>query len=161
MLVRGPRGDPAKSPGLVSYLHQKVLGLLLEPARVEGTVHADGVEQLLLVLPVEGRLANQHLVEEHAEGPPVHGVVVLLAQQNLQARVAETRLTGRGWRRGGTPPTPRGPRGAVQCVGGGGETVCGSNGDHTGNGVFGEAHDRPAPNLSGRLRGSTWTFSLA
>lgn len=111
MLVRGPRGDPAKSPGLVPYLHQKVLGLLLEPARVEGTVHADGVEQLLLVLPVEGRLADQHLVEEHAEGPPVHGVVVLLAQQNLQARGAEMRLTGRGWRRGGTPPPRVGPGG--------------------------------------------------
>lgn len=100
MLVRGPRGDLAKSPGLVPYLHQKVLGLLLEPARVEGTVHADGVEQLLLVLPVEGRLADQHLVEEHAEGPPVHGVVVLLAQQNLQAHGAETRLTGQ------KPPHP-------------------------------------------------------
>lgn len=35
------------------YLPQQVLGIPLEPAWVERTVHADRLEQLLLVLPVE------------------------------------------------------------------------------------------------------------
>jgi hypothetical protein len=34
-------------------------------------------------LPVEGRLANQHLVQQDPKGPPVDGEGVLLSQQDL------------------------------------------------------------------------------
>lgn len=66
-----------------SYLHQNVLCILVQPARVEGVVHADGLEKLLLILAMERGLANEHLVQEDTKGPPVHRGVVLLPQQNL------------------------------------------------------------------------------
>lgn len=73
----------------ISYLHEKVLRLLLKPPRVEGIVHSDGVEKLFFVLPVERRLTNEHLIEEHAERPPVNRMVVFLTQQDLCDQEAE------------------------------------------------------------------------
>ena len=47
-------------------------------------IHPDGLEQLVLVVPLEGRLADQHLVHQHAKGPPVYREGVLLPQQDLR-----------------------------------------------------------------------------
>jgi hypothetical protein len=44
----------------------------------------DGRKQLLLVFAVERGLAHQHLVQQHAEGPPVDGLAVWLVMDNLE-----------------------------------------------------------------------------
>lgn len=71
--------------GLVD-LDEDVLGVLGEPAGVGGVVSADGQEELLLVVAVERRLANEHLVQQYPERPPVHGAAVLLAEQDLEEK---------------------------------------------------------------------------
>ncbi len=45
---------------------------------------SDCPEQLLLVLAVEGRLSDQHLVQENPVGPPVHRLVVRLIMNDLR-----------------------------------------------------------------------------
>ena len=55
-----------------------VLCLLTDGLGVADIVIRDGGEQLLLVLPVEGRLAHQHLIHQHAVRPPVHTLAVRL-----------------------------------------------------------------------------------
>ena len=55
-----------------------VLGLLADGLGVGDGVVGDGGEELLLVLPVEGRLAHQHLVEQHPVRPPGQTYVFLL-----------------------------------------------------------------------------------
>lgn len=74
---------------------QQVLGLLVDPARIMGRVHADGLKQLVLVVPVERRLTDQHLVQQDSKGPPVHGEGVLLAQQDLGPKSSLTSETHR------------------------------------------------------------------
>lgn len=69
--------------GADSYLHQNVLCILVQPARVEGVIHTDGLEKLLLILAMERGLANEHLIQEDTKGPPVNRGVVLLPQQYL------------------------------------------------------------------------------
>lgn len=66
-----------------SYLHQNVLCILVQPARVEGVIHTDGLEKLLFILAMERGLANEHLIQEDTKGPPVNRGVVLLPQQYL------------------------------------------------------------------------------
>lgn len=58
-------------------------GLLAEPHRVEDVVVQDGLEQVVLVVGLERRLAGHHLVHQHAEGPPVHRGSVLQLLQDL------------------------------------------------------------------------------
>ena len=43
----------------------------------------DGCEQLLLVLAIERWLADQHLVEQDPESPPVHRLSVRLVVDDL------------------------------------------------------------------------------
>lgn len=62
---------------------QQVLGLLVDPAGVMGRVHTDGLKELVFIVAMERRLANQHLVQQDSKGPPVHGEGVLLTQQDL------------------------------------------------------------------------------
>lgn len=69
----------------VSDLVQDVLGVFVKPERVGGVVRPYGLKQLLLVAAVEWRLSGQHLVQQDAEGPPVHRAVVLLTQQDLKS----------------------------------------------------------------------------
>lgn len=64
----------------------QVLGLLVDPARVMGSIHADGLKQLVFIVPVEGRLTYQHFIQQHAKRPPVHGEGVLLPQQDLSQK---------------------------------------------------------------------------
>ena len=79
-----PSGDEQSAGRLVAAdLDQDVLGVLGQPRGVGRVVGADGLEERLLVLPVEGRLANQHLVQQDPKGPPVDGEGVLLSQQDL------------------------------------------------------------------------------
>lgn len=68
-------GDP--------YLHQNVLCILVQPARVEGVIHTDGLEKLLFILAMERGLPNEHLIQEDTKGPPVNRGVVFLPQQYL------------------------------------------------------------------------------
>lgn len=72
--------------GRAADLDEDVLRVLAEPAGVGGVVGADGQEELLLVVAVERRLANEHLVQQHPERPPVHRAAVLLAQQDLEGK---------------------------------------------------------------------------
>lgn len=69
-------------------LDEDVLGVLGEPAGVGGVVGADGQEELLLVVAMERRLANEHLIQQHPERPPVYRAAVLLAQQDLEGKQA-------------------------------------------------------------------------
>lgn len=62
----------------------QVLGLLVDPARVMGSIHADGLEQLILIISVERWLTNQHFIQQHSEWPPVNGEGVFLSQQDLR-----------------------------------------------------------------------------
>ena len=82
-VVRWPEIQPAERSQLesacyvVAHQKQQLLGLLGEEPREVGLLVADRPEQLVLVAPVERRLPDQHLVEQDAEGPPVHAVRVL------------------------------------------------------------------------------------
>lgn len=69
--------------GHTDPLHQ-VLGFLGDPARVVGRVCTDRLKQLVLIITMEGGLANQHLVQQHSKRPPVHREGVLLTQQDLK-----------------------------------------------------------------------------
>lgn len=66
------------------HLLQQVLSFLGDPARVVRHVHPDGLKQLILVITLERRLANQHLIHQYPKRPPVHGEGVLLSQQDLR-----------------------------------------------------------------------------
>ena len=88
----GPRAAAAQSEILirVEELHDEVLGVLVQTDQV---VPPDNLAvDDLLVEPHEagvgeGGLADQHLVEEDAEGPPVHGPVVAAAMEDLWREV--------------------------------------------------------------------------
>lgn len=64
----------------LNYLLQQVLGLLGDPARVVRRVHPDRLKKLVFVITLERRLADQHLVNQHSERPPVHRERVFLPQ---------------------------------------------------------------------------------
>lgn len=53
-----------------------------------GRVHADGLEELVLIVSVERRLTNQHLIQQDSKGPPVHGEGILLTQQDLSPKTS-------------------------------------------------------------------------
>ena len=74
----------------MTYEAEALRRFLGDPARVVRLVVADAVEEVVLVVAVEGRLTDHHLVEQHAEAPPVHRAVVLLALQNLLANKHST-----------------------------------------------------------------------
>lgn len=57
---------------LIVYQFQQALGLLGNPPRVVRNVCPDGFKQLVLIITLERRLTYQHLVHQHAKGPPVH-----------------------------------------------------------------------------------------
>ena len=59
------------------YQDEDGLGLFGEEARVIGLLVADAPEEFVFVAAVEGRLADDHFVEEDAERPPVDALVVL------------------------------------------------------------------------------------
>ena len=54
----------------VTHPFADVLGLLADGLGVADGVVGDGGEELLLVLAVKRGLAHQHLIQEHAIGPP-------------------------------------------------------------------------------------------
>ena len=62
---------------MLPHQEQQLFRLLGEESWEVSLLVADRPEQLVLVAPVERRLTDQHLVEEDAEGPPVHAVRVL------------------------------------------------------------------------------------
>ena len=65
-------------------------GLPGEPDGVEDVVVEDALEEVVLVVGLEGRLPRHHLVHEHAQRPPVHRRAVVQLLQDLQ------RQAGRG-----------------------------------------------------------------
>lgn len=62
----------------------------------------DGLEQVILVVRLEGRLPRQHLVQQHSQSPPVHGRPVLQLLQDLNRQLhyfnAPHRHTTAVWR---------------------------------------------------------------
>lgn len=44
---------------------KQVLGLLVDPSRIVGSVHSDGLKQLVLIISMERRLTNQHFIQQH------------------------------------------------------------------------------------------------
>ena len=69
---------------LLEQQQEDVLGLAgEEPGEVRGLV-TNGPEQLVLIAAVEGALADEHLVEEDPEAPPVDAVSVLHALDDLK-----------------------------------------------------------------------------
>ena len=71
---------------------------------------------LLLVFAIEGRLANQHLVEQNTKGPPVDGLPIWLVEKDFRTNViycfALFRFRVGVWRRSclGTPVSGGGSR---------------------------------------------------
>lgn len=55
--------------------------------RVQGLVGENGVVDLVLVFAAEGRLLEEHLVDQDAEGPPVDCAAVFLVEQDLETLV--------------------------------------------------------------------------
>lgn len=65
------------------YLLKDGDGIAGHRDRVQWLIFEDGVEDFVLVVSAERRLAEQHLVHEHAESPPVDGTAIALLQKNL------------------------------------------------------------------------------
>lgn len=82
----GPPGTPKPCVSQTHLLHD-VLGLLGDPAGIVWRVHPDGLKEFILIITMEGRLTNEHLIEEDPKGPPVHRECVLQALQDLRATV--------------------------------------------------------------------------
>lgn len=61
------------------HLLHNVFGFLGDPTRIVWCVRSDGLEELILVITMEGGLADKHLIEEDPKRPPVHGERVLQA----------------------------------------------------------------------------------
>lgn len=77
-----PETGPPESPkARISQPHllHDVLGFLGDPTRIVWCVRPDGLEELILVITMEGGLADEHLIEEDPERPPVHREGVLQA----------------------------------------------------------------------------------
>ena len=64
--------------------------------RVKGFVFKNSVENFILVVAAERRLAEQHLVHEHTKRPPVDGTAVSLFKQNLHRGEDRKRQTREG-----------------------------------------------------------------
>ena len=77
-----------------AYAFEDGDGLLAQPDRVEHFVVQDGLEQVVLVVGLERRLAGHHLVHEHAQRPPVHAeaVVQLLTMFKESSKLIQSRL---------------------------------------------------------------------
>lgn len=58
--------------GVTTHSFQDADGLLTEPDRVEHVIMEDGLEQVILIVGLEGRLPSHHLVHQNPQGPPVH-----------------------------------------------------------------------------------------
>lgn len=80
---------------LEQLLHD-VLGLLGDPARIVWRVHPDGLKEFILIITMEGRLTNEHLIEEDPKGPPVHRECVLQALQDFGGDVVRGATEGAG-----------------------------------------------------------------
>lgn len=59
--------------------------------RVQGLVGENGVVDLVFVFAAEGRLLEEHLVDEDAKGPPVDCAAVLLVEEDLEMLVLRLR----------------------------------------------------------------------
>ena len=67
------------------YPFADVLGLLADGLGVADGVVGDGGEQLLLVLAVKRGLTHQHLVQQHAIGPPLWQWVKIRESQSIMS----------------------------------------------------------------------------
>lgn len=56
--------------------------------RVEWFVGQDGVVDFILIFTAEGGLLEKHLIDQHAECPPVDSAAVFLVQENLLQNVS-------------------------------------------------------------------------
>lgn len=53
---------------------------------VKWLIGENSVVDFVFVFAAEGRLLQEHLVDEHAEGPPIDGATVFLVEQDLPIR---------------------------------------------------------------------------
>ncbi len=67
-----------------------------QPYGVEHVVVEDALEEVVLVVGLEGRLAGHHLVHEHAQRPPVHGGAVVQLLEDLRGYVVRRAAEGGG-----------------------------------------------------------------
>jgi hypothetical protein len=68
---------------VAANLLQNRNGIARHRDRVEGLVLQDSVEDLILVVSAERRLAKQHFVGQDTECPPINGTAVALFKKNL------------------------------------------------------------------------------
>jgi hypothetical protein len=61
-----------------------VFRFLAQTFRIWNVVIRDGCEEFFFVLAIEGRLADEHFVEENAVRPPINRFTVRLIQNNLE-----------------------------------------------------------------------------
>ncbi len=67
---------------------QQAINHLAQPDRVEDIVMQDGLEEVVLVVRLERRLARHHLVHEDAKRPPVHtGSIVQFLSEIVLSRI--------------------------------------------------------------------------
>ncbi|RUS69786.1 hypothetical protein EGW08_022453, partial [Elysia chlorotica] len=69
-------------PGSTDQTHH-CGGLPRRAVRVARGVMEDGVEQIVLVIPMERRLTDEHFVEQDSERPPIHAGIVLVTFDDL------------------------------------------------------------------------------
>lgn len=67
---------------------------------VQGLVGENGVVDFVFVFAAEGGLLEEHLVDQHAESPPVHRAAIFLVKKDLGVALVFKDLKWRGRRRG-------------------------------------------------------------
>lgn len=60
--------------------------VLLEPCWVDNFIIQNGLKEVVLVLCLEGCMATQHLIQQHAHGPPVYVRSIQHLLQDLKKR---------------------------------------------------------------------------
>jgi len=70
-------------------------GVLGQPHRIQHLVVQDRLEQVVLIVGLEGRLASHHLIHEHAQGPPVNAEAVIQLLKDLWGNIVGRAAEGR------------------------------------------------------------------
>lgn len=84
----GRPGEQKCGCRVTTHSFQDADGLLTEPDWVEHIIMEDGLEQVILVVSLEGGLPSHHLIHQNPQGPPVHRGAVLQLLQDLFGKQA-------------------------------------------------------------------------
>jgi len=66
-----------------TYLLQNRDGIARHVDGIQNLVLQNSLKDFIFVVSTEGRLSQQHFVNQHAKGPPIHCATILLLAQNL------------------------------------------------------------------------------